>query len=125
MERRNDPRTPFEIWFEALHKFCSGHELTPDEWDTEESVVFRQLAQYQRDAYKNLVGLMLIEHFVRKEKMNVVLFAPEAARQDVWEPVIRSLPDTAPSTEPRSPRCAKRSKRKSLPPSSAPCKRRC
>ncbi|KAB2645762.1 MAG: hypothetical protein DVB27_09175 [Verrucomicrobia bacterium] len=34
---------------------------------------------------------MLIERFVRKEKRNVVLFAPKAARQDVWEPVLRQL----------------------------------
>jgi hypothetical protein len=98
LERHTDPRTPFEIWFKSLHEFFSGHELTPDEWDTEESVVFRHLAKYQRDAYQNLVqiarrygGLMLIERFVSKEKKNVVLFAPKAARQDVWEPVIEQL----------------------------------
>ena len=40
---------------------------------------------------KTYVGLMLIERFVSKEKKNVVLFAPKAARQDVWEPVIEQL----------------------------------
>jgi superfamily II DNA or RNA helicase len=113
IERHTQERSPFEVWFKALHEFCSGHELTPDEWDREESVVFPRLAKYQQDAYKNLVqiarryggaflcdgvglgktyvGLMLIERFVSKEKKNVVLFAPKAARQDVWGPVIEQL----------------------------------
>jgi hypothetical protein len=113
IERHTQTRSPFEVWFRALHEFCSGHELTPDEWDKEESVVFDRLAKYQQDAYKNLVqiarryggaflcdgvglgktyvGLMLIERFVSKEKRNVVLFAPKAAREDVWEPVLEEL----------------------------------
>lgn len=116
IERHTTPRTPFEVWFKALHEFCSGHELTPDEWDREHSIIFKLLAKYQRDAYKNLVqiarvyggaflcdgvglgktyvGLMLIERFVMHESKRVVLFAPKAAREDVWEPAIeRYLPD--------------------------------
>lgn len=116
IEKHTTPRTPFEIWFKALHEYCSGHELTPDEWDSQQSAIFRLLAKYQRDAYKNLVGiarryggaflcdgvglgktyvgLMLIERFVAHEGKRVVLFAPKAAREDVWEPAIdKLLPD--------------------------------
>src|SRR5262249_37365503 len=32
VERHTLPRSPFEVWFKALHEFFSGHELTPDEW---------------------------------------------------------------------------------------------
>ncbi|MDR2674788.1 MAG: phospholipase D-like domain-containing protein [Opitutaceae bacterium] len=113
IERHTLPRTPFEVWFRALHEFCNGHELTPDEWDSRQSTIFPRLAKYQRDAYKNLiqiahrygaaflcdgvglgktyVGLMLIERFVMHESRRVVLFAPKAAREDVWEPAIENL----------------------------------
>lgn len=112
-ERHTALRSPFDIWFKALHEFCSGHELTPDEWDSQHSKIFQQLAKYQQDAYKNLVqiarrygaaflcdgvglgktyvGLMLIERFVIHEGRRVVLFAPKAAREDVWKPVIEKL----------------------------------
>jgi phosphatidylserine/phosphatidylglycerophosphate/cardiolipin synthase-like enzyme len=59
VERHIQPRTPFEVWFKALHEFCSAHEMTPDEWDTAHSIIFRQLAKYQRDAYKNLIQIAL------------------------------------------------------------------
>jgi superfamily II DNA or RNA helicase len=111
VERHTRPRTPFEIWFKALHEFFQGRELEPDAWDAERSVVFKLLDKYQRDAYRNLmaiadrfggaflcdgvglgktyVGLMLIERLVFKEGKQVVLFAPKAAREDVWEPALR------------------------------------
>jgi superfamily II DNA or RNA helicase len=117
LDRHTLPRCPFEIWFKALHEFLRAHELTPDEWDKTSSRVFPLLARYQRDAYKNLmeiaerfggaflcdgvglgktfVGLMLIERLVFKDGKRVVLFAPKAAREDVWEvEVERRLPDT-------------------------------
>lgn len=115
-ERHTNPRKPFEIWFKALHELLRGHEITPDEWDREQSSIFPILARYQKDAYKNMVemarlygcaflcdgvglgktyvGLMLIERMVMHEGKRVVLFAPKAAREDVWERVIeRLLPD--------------------------------
>ena len=115
-ERHTNPRTPFEVWFKALHELLRGHELTPDEWDRERSTIFPRLARYQQDAYKNLVeiarlygaaflcdgvglgktyvGLMILERMVMHEGKRVVLFAPKAAREDVWAPAIeRLLPD--------------------------------
>lgn len=111
IERHTRPYTPFEIWFKALDEFFRGRELEPDAWDENGSVVFQQLDKYQQDAYRNLlvianrhggaflcdgvglgktyVGLMLIERLVFKEAKQVVLFAPKAAREDVWEPVLR------------------------------------
>ena len=111
LERHTRLHTPFEIWFKGLDEFFRGRELEPDAWDEERSVVFKLLDKYQRDAYRNLmaiadrfggaflcdgvglgktyVGLMLIERLVFKEGKQVVLFAPKAAREDVWEPVLR------------------------------------
>ena len=38
---------------------------------------------------KTFVGLMLIERLVLHEGKRVVLFAPKAAKESVWEPNIR------------------------------------
>ncbi len=111
LERHTRDYSPFEVWIKALDELMRGHELTPDEWDREQSHLFPILAKYQQDAYKNLiqianrfgmaflcdgvglgktfVGLMLLERMVVREGKRVVLFAPKAAREDVWERAIR------------------------------------
>lgn len=110
IERHTRPYTPFQIWLKALDEFFRSRELEPDAWDAQKSVVFKQLDKYQQDAYRNLlliadryggaflcdgvglgktyVGLMLIERLVFKERKQVVLFAPKAVRQDVWDPAL-------------------------------------
>jgi superfamily II DNA or RNA helicase len=111
LDRHVTPRKPFDIWFKALYEYFSGRDLEPDAWDEQQSRIFPLLDKYQRDAYRNLltiaatyagaflcdgvglgktfVGLMLIERLVFKEAKQVVLFAPKAAREDVWERVLR------------------------------------
>ncbi len=103
--------TPFEVYAKALQEFFRGHELTATEWDETRSRVFPQLDLYQKEAYwalmkiarqhrgaflcdgvglgKTFVGLMLIERLVLHEGKRVVLFAPKAAREGVWEPHLR------------------------------------
>ncbi|MBI5683476.1 MAG: DEAD/DEAH box helicase family protein [Verrucomicrobia bacterium] len=113
LERHTQPRMPFEVWLKALDEFFRGQALTPDLWDREQSRMFKVLDKYQQDAYKNLiaianiyngaflcdgvglgktfVGLMLLERMVAREGKRVVLFAPKAAREDVWERDIRKF----------------------------------
>lgn len=103
--------TPFEVYAKALQEFFRGHELTATEWDETRSRVFPRIDRYQKEAYWNLmkiarqhggaflcdgvglgktfVGLMLIERLVLHEGKNVVLFAPKATKEGVWEPHLR------------------------------------
>lgn len=116
LERHTNTHTPFEVYFKSLHEFFRGEALTPDLWDSQHSKLFAILDKYQQDAYRNLLaiaaqhgaaflcdgvglgktfaGLMLLERLVAREGKRVVLFAPKASREDVWEPSIaRYLPD--------------------------------
>ena len=110
LERHTTERSPFEIWFKALDELMRGEVLTPDLWDQQQSRVFHVLDKYQQDAYKNLiaiagnyggaflcdgvglgktfVGLMLLERMIVRDGKRVVLLAPKATREDVWERVI-------------------------------------
>ncbi len=103
--------SPFDVYAKALQEYFRGHELTATEWDETRSRMFPHLDRYQKEAYwalmkiarqhggaflcdgvglgKTFVGLMLIERLVLHEGKRVVLFAPKAAREAVWEPHLR------------------------------------
>jgi superfamily II DNA or RNA helicase len=110
--RQIRPYTPFDVYAKALHEFFRGHELTESEWEQGRSLMFGKLDYYQKEAYwalmkiasqhrgaflcdgvglgKTFVGLMLIERLVLREGKRVVLFAPKAAKESVWEPHLRA-----------------------------------
>jgi len=111
LERQVAEYTPFEVYAKALHEFFRGHEMTAGEWEESRSRMFPRLDRYQKEAYwalmkiarqhgaaflcdgvglgKTFVGLMLIERLILHEGKRVVLFAPKAAKEGVWEPHLR------------------------------------
>jgi len=111
IDRHTREYLPFDIYTKALHEFFRGHEMTASEWEETRSKMFDKLDRYQKEAYwalmkiarqhsgaflcdgvglgKTFVGLMLIERLVLHEGKRVVLFAPKAAKEAVWEPHLR------------------------------------
>jgi len=111
IERQTRAYLPFDVYAKALQEFFRGHELTASEWDESRSKMFPRIDRYQKEAYwalmkiarqhggaflcdgvglgKTFVGLMLIERLVLHEGKRVVLFAPKAAKEGVWEPHLR------------------------------------
>lgn len=109
--RHTHEYTPFEVYMRAMQEFFYGHELTASEWEETESSMFKYLDRYQKEGYWNLekiarqhggaflsdgvglgktfVGLMLIERLIVRDNKRVVLFAPKAAKEAVWEPHLR------------------------------------
>ncbi len=112
IERHVLDYSPFQVYAKSLHEFFTGHDLTDTEWDEAGpaaggSRMFPVLDRYQQDGYRTLmkiarqhggaflcdgvglgktfVGLMLIERLVVHERKNVVLFAPKATREAVWD----------------------------------------
>lgn len=105
--------SPYDVYMRSMYEFFKGREGTVTEWENNDSVVFRMLSQYQKDGYNSLVeianrysgaflcdgvglgktyvGMMLIERFVKRERKNVVLIVPAAARVSVWETTIKKL----------------------------------
>ena len=111
IERHTHPYTPFDIYAKALQELFRGHELTDNEWDETRSKMYPHLDKYQQEGYgalmkiarqhggaflcdgvglgKTFVGLMLIERMILHEGKRVVLFAPKAAKEGVWDPHLR------------------------------------
>ena len=111
ISRHTQPYTPFDVYVKALQEFFRGHELTASEWDETRSKMFPRIDRYQKEAYwalmkiarqhggaflcdgvglgKTFVGLMLIERMILHEGKRVVLFAPKATKEGVWEPHLR------------------------------------
>jgi superfamily II DNA or RNA helicase len=109
--RHTHLHSPFDIYAKALQEYFRGHELTATEWEESRSKMFHKLDRYQQEAYwalmkiarrhggaflcdgvglgKTFVGLMLIERLVLHEGKRVVLFAPKATKEGVWEPHLR------------------------------------
>ncbi len=103
--------SPYDVYLRSMYELFKSREETVSEWENHESVVYKGLSQYQKDGYNSLVkiaerysgaflcdgvglgktfvGLMLIERFVKKERKNVVLIVPAAARISVWETTIK------------------------------------
>ena len=115
IEKHVKEYTPFDVYLRSMFEYYKSQEQSVSEWEQKDSKVFPILAQYQKDGYNNLVkitnkyggsflcdgvglgktyiGLMLLERFVKKERKNVVLIVPAAARISVWEEKIK---DTIP-----------------------------
>ena len=111
VERQIKEYSPYDVYFRSMYEFFKTREETVSEWENHTSVIYKELSQYQKDGYRNLieiadhysgaflcdgvglgktyVGMMLIERFVKKERKNVVLIVPAAARISVWETAIK------------------------------------
>lgn len=106
---------PFEIYLQAMREMFLAAELKDESWETRESRLYPILAQYQRDAYhdlihmadtwgggllcdgvglgKTFVALMLIERAL-KDRQRVLVVAPKAAIPSVWNRnLLRYFPD--------------------------------
>ncbi|MDE0326137.1 MAG: helicase-related protein [Candidatus Poribacteria bacterium] len=96
---------PFTVYAKALHAYFRGREKPADEWEENESVIYRTLSQYQKDGYhaalqiadtwngalicdgvgsgKTYIGLMLLERYLRENK-RVLLITPKSIAESVW-----------------------------------------
>ena len=105
IERHLRKYPPFTVYAKALHAYFRGREKPADEWEENESVIYRTLSQYQKDGYhaalqiadtwngtlicdgvgsgKTYIGLMLLERYLRENK-RVLLITPKSVAESVW-----------------------------------------
>ena len=105
IERHLGEYPPFTVYAKALHAYFRGREKPADEWEENESVIYRTLSQYQKDGYhaalqiadtwngalicdgvgsgKTYIGLMLLERYLRENK-RVLLITPKSIADSVW-----------------------------------------
>lgn len=106
IERHTQEYDPFDVYARSMLAYFRSHELTVNEWEKTDSIMYQELDQYQREGYhrlmqiankyrgallcdgvglgKTYIGLMVIERLMFERK-KVALFVPKAAREDVWE----------------------------------------
>lgn len=97
---------PFTVYARALHEFFRGREKQQDQWEVEDSVIYKLLSKYQKDGYhralqitedwngalicdgvglgKTFIGLMILERCIRDGK-RVLMIVPKAAQSSVWD----------------------------------------
>ena len=105
IERHLKEYPPFTVYAKALHAYFRGREKPADEWEENESVIYRTLSQYQKDGYhaalqiadkwngalvcdgvgsgKTYIGLMLLERYLRENK-RVLLITPKSIAESIW-----------------------------------------
>ena len=103
---------PFTVYARALHAYFEGREKPADEWEENESVIYRTLSRYQKDGYhaarqiaetwngalicdgvgsgKTYIGLMLLERYLRENK-RVLLITPKSVAESVWNSRVERL----------------------------------
>ena len=103
--------SPYDVYLRSMYELFKSRESTISDWEQHESKIYPCLSQYQKDGYNSLVriadkysgafmcdgvglgktfeGMMIIERYVMKERKNVVLIVPAAARVSVWETTIK------------------------------------
>jgi len=103
--------SPYQVYLKSMYDYFKNREQTVSDWEKNDSKIFKELSQYQRDGYNTLlriadkyrgaflcdgvglgktyVGMMLIERLLYKENKNVVLIVPAATREPVWETAIK------------------------------------
>ncbi len=112
IERHTVEHPPFDVYAKALQALIATEDPSSRAWDEQHSKVHGKLDRYQQEAYgalidiarqhggaflcdgvglgKTFVGLMLIERLVLREGKRVVLFAPRAVREAVWDKELRN-----------------------------------